>query len=153
MSNNFESYLGKFSEAEWLAAVERLLPAIHEVDRNATQIWFRFFPLELFRFLQTAEDREKAIQKFAIQGDFELKDQIDSSHDFLYGHRYWKEVKAEIEKRAESFKDETADLSKVIEDVASAVKADKSLSLGISAIGLMTLHQVGLEAFKNAGGE
>ena len=153
MSNNLESYLSKFSEADWLAAVEEILPAIHEVDRNATQIWFRFFPLELFRYLEAAEDREKAIQKFVMQGEFELKNQIDSSHKFLYGHRFWKEVKAAIEKTAESFKDEAADLSKVIEDVASTVKTDKSLTLGIAAVGLMTLNQVGPEAFKAAKGE
>jgi len=153
MSNNFESYLNKFSEAEWLAALEKLLPAIHEVDRGATQIWFRFFPLELFRFLESSEDREKALQKFVMQGDFELKNQIDSSHKFLYGHRYWKETKAAIETFAESFNNSSADLSKVIEDLAGMVKADKSLTLGIAAIGLMTLNQVGFEAFKNAKGE
>lgn len=153
MSNNFESYLNKFSEKDWHAAVERLLPAIHEVDRNAVQIWFRFYPLELFRYLEAAEDREKAIQKFVMQGEFELKNQIDSSHKFLYGHRFWKETKAAIEKAAESFKDETADLSRVIEDVAVSVKADKSLTLGIAAVGLMTLNQVGLEVFKAAKGD
>src|SRR5215203_4578945 len=119
MSNNFENYLSKFSEADWLGAIEKLLPAIHEVDRNATQIWFRFYPLELFRYLESADDREKAIQKFVMQGDFELKNQIDSSHKFLYGHRYWKEVKTAIENTAASFKDETTDLSKVIETIAS----------------------------------
>src|SRR5215204_1287905 len=153
MSNKFENYLSKFSEPDWLAALEKLLPAIHAVDQNAVQIWFRFYPLELFRFLESAEDREKAIQKFVMQGDFELKNQIDSSHRFLYGHRYWKDTKAAIEARAESFKDETADLSKVIEDAAGEVKADKSLTLGIAAVGLMTLNQVGLEAFKAAQGE
>jgi ferredoxin len=153
MSNNFETYLNKFRESEWLAAVENLLPAIHEVDRTAVQIWFRFYPLELFRYLESAEDREKAIQKFVMQGDFELKNQIDSSHKFLYGHRFWKETKAAIETYAESFKNAAADLTKVIEDVASTVKADKSLTLGIAAVGLMTLNQVGLEAFKAAKGE
>jgi ferredoxin len=153
MSNNFENYLSKFSEKEWLAAIEKLLPAIHEVDKNAVQIWFRFFPLELFRYLETAEDRAKTMQKLAMQGDFDLKNRIDSSHKFLYGHRFWKEIKAEIAACAESFKDETADLSKVIEDVASAVKGDKSLTLGIAAVGLMTLNQVGFDAFKSAKGE
>jgi ferredoxin len=153
MSNNFENYLNKFSETEWRAAIEKLLPAIHEVDRNATQIWFRFYPLELFRFLESAEDREKAIQKFVMQGEFELKNQIDSSHRFLYGHRYWKETKTAIENYAASFKDEAADLSQVIEEIAGAVKADKSLTLGIAAVGLMTFNQVGLEAFKTAPGE
>ncbi|HEY8562202.1 MAG TPA: 2Fe-2S iron-sulfur cluster-binding protein [Pyrinomonadaceae bacterium] len=153
MSTNFENYLSKFSEAEWLAAVEKLLPAIHEVDKNATQIWFRFYPLELFRFLQTADDRAKAIQKFVMQGDFELKNQIDSSHKFLYGHRYWKEVKAAIENYGASFNNGNADLTAVVEDVAGAVKADKALTLGITAIGLMTLNQVGTEAFKASKGE
>ena len=150
---NLEKYLSKFSETDWLAALGKLLPAIHEVDRNAVQIWFRFYPLELFRYLEAAEDREKAIQKFVMQGDFELKNQIDSSHKFLYGHRYWKETKAAIETLAANFSDENADLDKTIEDAASAVKADKALTLGIAAVGLMTLNQVGLEAFKASKGE
>ncbi len=156
-TTKLESYLNKFNEKDWLAAIEKLLPAIHEVDRTAAQIWFRFFPLEFFRFLETAEDRDKTIYKFALQGDYELKNQIDSSHRFLYGHRFWKETKAGIENRASSFKDENADLSKVIEDIAGAIaekaKADKSLTTGISAVGLMTLNQVGLEAFKATKGD
>lgn len=151
--SNLESYLNKFSENDWLAALEKLLPQIHEVDKNAAQIWFRFYPLELFRYLESSEDREKAIQKFVMQGDFELKNQIDSSHKFLYGHRFWKEVKSAIEANSANFADETADLSKVIEDVAGAVKGEKSLTLGIAAVGLMTLNQVGLEAFKAAKGD
>lgn len=153
MSNNFESYLNKFGESDWLAAVDELLPQIHAVDKNAVQIWFRFYPLALHRFLEAAEDRDKARQKFVMQGDFELKNQIDSSHKFLYGHRFWKETKAALEAYAASFNDESAKLSQVIENVASAVKADKALTLGIAAVGLMTLNQVGLEAFKTAKGE
>ena len=151
--SKLENFLNKFDEKQWFAAIEKLLPAIHEVDKNAVQIWFRFFPLELFRFLETAEDREKTLQKFVMQGEFELKNQIDSSHNFFYGHRFWKEIKAAIEAESVNFADENADLSKVIEDVAGAVKADKSLTLGIAAAGLMTLNQSGLEAFKNAKGD
>lgn len=151
--NNFENYLRKFGEKDWLAAIEKLLPQMHEVDKNATQIWFRFYPLELFRYLQTAEDREKAVQKFVMQGDFELKDQIDTSHKFLYGHRFWKEMKTAIESYAASFKDENADLSQIIEAVAAQVKAEKAFTLGIAAVGLMTFNQVGSEAFKAAKGE
>ena len=140
--NNFETFLNRFSEKDWLAALEKLLPNIHEVDRNAVQIWFRFYPLELFRYLQTAEDREKALQKFVLQGDFELKDQIDTSHKFLYGHRFWKETKTAIESYAASFKDENADLSQIIEAVAAQVKAEKAFTLGIAAVGLMTFNRV-----------
>ncbi|HXH68794.1 MAG TPA: 2Fe-2S iron-sulfur cluster-binding protein, partial [Pyrinomonadaceae bacterium] len=141
---------------DWLKTLENLLPNIHEVDRNATQIWFRFFPLALHRYLQTAEDKAVVVQKFVMQGKFELKDQIDSSHDFLYGHRFWTSVKDEITKRAESFNDENADLSNEIKQIATTVagkvKADESLLVGIVAVGLMTLTQVDLEYFKNAKG-
>jgi ferredoxin len=156
MTTKFEDYLNKFNERDWLATVETLLPAMHAVDRNAVQIWFRFYPLELFRYLQTAEDRESAIQKFVLQGDFDLKNQINSSHHFLYGHRFWTETKTEIENRAASFNGESADLKTAIEEIAQSVaakvKADKSLTTGTAAVGLMTLVQVGLEAFKNAKG-
>ena len=156
MTTKFEEYLNNFTEQNWLAAIEKLVPAIHDVDKNAVQIWFRFYPLELFRYLQNAEDKERAAQKFVLQGDYELKNQIDSSHKFLYAHRFWTETKAEIETRAASFNDENADLSVVIEEiaqtVAAKVRADKSLTISIAAVGLMTLNQVGLDAFKNAKG-
>jgi ferredoxin len=157
INNKLEDFLNKFDENAWLKTLESLLPAIHAVDRNATQIWFRFFPLSLFKYLETAEDKAVAVQKFVMQGKFELKDQIDSSHHFLYGHRFWKDVKDEITKRAESFNDENADLLNEIRQIAKTVaermKAHESLLIGITAVGLMTLTQVGLEDFKKAKGE
>lgn len=152
----FEIYTTKFSEAEWLSALETVVPEIHEVDRNATEIWFRFYPLALFNYLKETEDREQAIRAFAIQGDFELTDQIDTSHSFLYGHRFWPEVKAAIEARAGEFNDNSIDLPgemrKIAATAAEKAKTDVSLTLGIAAVGLMTLAQVGLEAFKAAKG-
>lgn len=153
----FESYLNGFSESDWLSAVELLLPSVHEVDRNAMQVWFRFFPLSLFRYLESAEDREKAIQGFAMQGKYFLRDQIDTSHHFLYGHRYWKTVKAAIEAEAEVFQNENIDLAEEIKQIAAMVaekvKTDISLLIGITATGLMTLIQAGLESFKAASGD
>ena len=155
-TKNFTESLIKFSEADWLAAVSSIAPGIHEVDRNATQIWFRFHPLALLQFLKTAEDRAKAEHQLAMQGNLELHDQVDSSHDFLYGHRFWKETKAAIESHAENFNGELSDLKSEIENIAGIVaektKADKSLTLGIAAVGLMTLNQVNFETFKNAKG-
>ncbi len=152
-----EQYLNKFTETDWLADLEELLPEIHEVDRKAVQIWFRFFPLELYRHVQKAEDREEMIRGFALQGDFELKDQIDTSHHFLYGHRYWKTVKAAIEAEAAVFSGQNlslADEIKSISDmVAEKLKVEAQMVTGIIAVGLMTLNQVGLEAFKTASGE
>ncbi len=157
MENAFFSYLNKYDEAAWAAAVENLLPQIHEVDRNAIVIWFRFYPLGLFRALESAEDREAAIRGFALQGDFLLKDQIDRSHEFLYGHRYWKAVKAAIEAEAAVFEGREIELDEEIRQIAAMVaekvKADTSLLIAITAAGMMTLVQSGLEAFKAAAGE
>ena len=157
MSNKYEDFLNKFNENDWLQALYEVLPTIHEVDRNAVQIWFRFFPLSLFRYLQSAEDKAVAIQKFVMQGNYELKDQIDSSHKFLYGHRFWQDVKEAIVNRADSFNNESSNLSDEIKQIARIV-ADKSkvsepLTIAISAIGLMTLTQTGLENFKNSDGK
>lgn len=153
----YENFLNQTDEKAWMTALTTLLSEIHEVDRTATQIWFRFYPLDLFRKLEAAEDRAAMIQKFVMQGDYELKNQIDSSHKFLYGHRFWKEVKNAIVSRAESFKGENADLAQEIKAIAKEVaaqkKVDESLLVGITAAGLMTLTQSGYETFKNAEGK
>ncbi|MCY7377412.1 MAG: (2Fe-2S)-binding protein [Pyrinomonadaceae bacterium] len=156
MTTTFENFLNKFNEQQWLGVLTSVLPEIHEVDRNAAQIWFRFYPLELFRYLQTAENKEKAIQQFVMQGEYELKNQIDSSHRFLYGHRFWKETKDAINKHAENFEGANADLAHEIRRIAKAAavaaKTDANLTVGITMVGLMTLVQVGFDAFKQSAG-
>lgn len=156
MTTKFESFLNNIDEKEWLKIVEDLSANIHEVDRDAVKIWFRFYPLSLQRYLQNAEDQSVAIQKFVLQGDWELKNQIDSSHHFLYGHRFWKETKNAIEKRLESFDANVGDLAieakQLAQNVANDTKANVTLTLGIALVGLMTLNQVGSEAFKSASG-
>src|SRR5215813_4694590 len=101
----FETFLRQHDEESWSATLTTLLRSIHEVDRSATQIWFSFYPLALFQALAQADDPEQLVQKLLIQGNYLLKDQIDSSHTFLYGHRYWPEVKRETEKYAREFSD------------------------------------------------
>ena len=96
----FETYLNGQSEEAWSAALATLLRSIHEVDRNATQIWFAFYPLSLFRALEAAQDREKLVHELLLQGDYQLKTQIDTSHHFLYGHRFWPQVKRAVEEYA-----------------------------------------------------
>ena len=166
-TSDLVAYLQKFTEPEWLSAIEELLPEIHEVDRKAVQIWFRFFPLELHRHVQAAQDRDEMIRGFALQGDFELKNQIDTSHHFLFGHRYWKAVKAAIEAAAMSVPPAVAGgltgspdtnwltntIRTIAKSAATEAKADTSLFTAITAVGLMTLNQVGMEAFKAAPGE
>src|ERR1700716_4076481 len=92
-SNAFEIYLSQQGEEAWAANLTTLLRSVHEVDKNATQIWFSFYPLSLFRAFQAAPDRELLSAQLLMKGVYHLKDQIDSSHRFLYGHRYWPEVK------------------------------------------------------------
>lgn len=155
--NNYENFLNQFSEEEWFETIKKLSPEMHEVDRNAAQIWFRFYPLALHRFLEKTEDKAKAVQKFVMQGDYELADQIDTSHDFLYGHRFWKDVKTAVENRAVDYKGAKVSLEGEIKSLAETVsgktKTEKPLLLGISAVGLMTLVQTGFDKFKAASGE
>jgi ferredoxin len=154
----FETFLNKHDEEAWSATVTALLRSIHEVDKAATQIWFAFYPLGLFCALQEAEDPEKLMQQLLMQGNYYLKDQIDSSHTFLYGHRYWAEVKKAVERHAEAF-DRTSNtpltdqIVAVAGDAANRLKVDRSLIVGITAAAFMTVRQTGLTAFKTARDE
>ena len=153
----FEKFLNQQNDESWSAALATLLRSIHEVDRNATQIWFAFYPLPLFQALNHAEDREKLVQQLLLQGDYDLKDQIDTSHRFLYGHRFWPQVKRAIEAHADAFNEtDRAGLADQVLAVAHAAaqqtKAHESLLAGITAVGFMTLRQTGLPSFKSAAG-
>ena len=153
----FDNFLDQHDEEAWSATLTTLLRSIHEVDQNATQIWFAFYPLALFQALRRADDPEKLRQQLLIQGKFELKDQIDSSHRFLYGHRFWPQVKKAVEQHARSFSPSERALADrilgVAEEVARQVKADRSLVVGITAVAFMTVQQTGLEVFEKAPGK
>jgi len=134
-----------------------LLRSIHEVDRNATQIWFSFYPLPLARALSQSENREKIVQQLLLQGDYELGAQVDKSHHFLYGHRFWPQVKKAVEQHADSFnqtlRTPLADqILAVAQSGAGQTKHDQSLLVGITAVAFMTVQQVGLATFKSAPG-
>jgi ferredoxin len=153
----FEHFLQRHDEADWAQVVNELLPATHEVDRNATQIWFAFFPLALLRALEAADDPAQLAQRLLLQGKYYLKDQIDSSHTFLYGHRFWPEVKQAVGAHAANFKptDQASladQIRAVARTVAAARKLDESLLVGITAVAFMTVQQVRLAAFKRTPG-
>jgi len=156
--NSFETFLNLHDEESWSAALATLLRSIHDVDRNATQIWFAFYPLTLWRVLNQSEDREKLAQQLLLQGSYDLKEQIDSSHRFLYGHRFWPQVKQAVEHHAES-PNQTGQASladqilTVARDVAKQLKQNESLLVGITAVAFMTVQQAGLAAFKAAPGK
>ncbi len=154
---SFEGFLKQQDEEAWSATLTTLLRSIHEVDRNATQIWFAFYPLSLFQALDQSDDPATLSQRLLLQGKFYLKDQIDSSHTFLYGHRYWPEVKAAVQTHAHQFPigDNpllSDQIQSVAQQVAKAAKIDESLMIGITAVAFMTIRQVGLAAFEAAPG-
>jgi len=151
-----EQFLSQLDEESWAATLTALLRSIHEVDKLATQIWFAFYPLGLFRALAVAEDPAGLAQRLLLQGKYELKDQIDASHTFLYGHRYWPEVKAAVVAAAESPATDSTPLADQIIAVARGIaarsKVEESRLIGITAVAFMTLTQVGLALFKAAPG-
>src|SRR5437773_154785 len=56
----FINFLNQCDEKAWSAAVSKLIPSIHEVDRTATQIWFSFYPLGLYQALAVAREAAAA---------------------------------------------------------------------------------------------
>ncbi|HVQ36227.1 MAG TPA: 2Fe-2S iron-sulfur cluster-binding protein [Pyrinomonadaceae bacterium] len=153
----FENWLHQHGDEAWAATLTTLLRSIHEVDKNATQIWFAFYPISLFQAFQQADDADELARQLLMKGVYPLREQIDSSHKFLYGHRYWPEVKKAVESFAAGYQTGDTSLSdqilKVAGDSARAAGVDQSLSIGITAVAFMTLQQVGLDAFAAAKGE
>ena len=156
----FENFLQGHDETAWARVLNDLLPAIHEVDRNATAIWFAFHPLALARAFDQTDEPALLAQKLLMQGEYQLAEQIDSSHAFLYGHRYWPEVKQAVAAHAARFAEATGEETRLTDQIRSVArevwtqkKVEESLLVGITAIAFMTLQQVGLAAFAAAPGE
>ena len=153
----FEAHLSRFSPGDWATAVETLAPEIHPIDLDATRVWCAFFPLQLHMALSAATpDELPALErKLGLMGKWRLEDQIDSSHTFLYGHRYWPQTKRAVL----AISAETtfpAGLPEIITRVADHVSrtcsVDRDQLIGISIAGLMTLRQTGIEAFTSGSG-
>ena len=157
MQTTLEQFLSRQNEEAWAATLTTLLRSIHEVDKNATQIWFAFYPLSLFTALQQAEDKDELAKRLLLQGRYELKDQIDSSHTFLYGHRFWPQVKKAVEAFANAFdavkQTQLSDQILIVaRETAAIVNVDSSLLIGITAVAFMTIQQASLAEFENAPG-
>jgi ferredoxin len=153
----FEAFLNQHNTSAWVNARNSLTPSIHEVDRNATVLWFHFFPLRLAQAFARSEDADQLARDLRLDGNYRLADQHDTSHWFLYGHRYWPAVKAAIVKRAESKAPPSSlDLVSIVRDVAkevaSAAAVEETRTIGIVAVGVMTLQQIGLAAFRKETG-
>ena len=145
--------VAKRSQADWRQALADISASIHPVDRESTRIWFAFWPLDLMESLR--ENPEEMARVMDLEGRWRLSEQIDSSVGFLYGAHFWSRVKKQVLALAgrEGADSESRSLESMIREVAEAVASDVSkdvsLTLGISAVGLMMLRQVGIEALES----
>lgn len=159
MSDLFAA-LRRLTAGDWNRALDALTPSIHPIDQNATRIWFAFFPLSLHLTLEAAAaegpDRVTAVeQSLRLMGRWRLADQVDSSHTFLFAHRYWPQVKSAI-----AGFDAPIDAAMPLAEIASAAadaaartaRVDPEMLYGMVLVGLMTLRQAGPAAFAAAPG-
>ncbi len=135
------------SQQEWDSVIDHLAPGIHPVDRDATRIWFAFWPLKLARGLRETEDLEALIREWRLEGNYRLEQQLPESLAFLWGCHYWPEI-AEAVLAADS---DSGDLKQLIRDTAEkaaeATGVEPPLLLGAAAAALMALQQIGVEDF------
>ncbi len=150
----FHHLLSNYDEDQWNQILQELLPLVHPVDQDATQIWFSFWPLKLARSLQNSTDPTVTVKTLELDGKYRLDQQMDSSIAFFYAFRYWGIVKKAIFDVSES-KTVSAEMNllNVIRSVASQVadfcQIDESVVLGITAAGFMMFEQVGVSAFES----
>src|SRR5262245_44243245 len=95
-SQDLYQHLAQYKTSDWSSMVERLAPTIHAIDREATRIWFAFFPLDLHLDLEATSDPAGRAYALGLMGRWKLADQIDTSHRFLFAHRYWPQTKAAV---------------------------------------------------------
>lgn len=149
MKELFAAFLAQHDDAAWVRAIERIESAIHPVDRTATRIWFHFFPLALQQLMERADAADLARQ-MTLAGRWRLADQIDESHGFLFGHRYWPDAKREVlayvgGPASPGSLDLGAQIQELAARTARATGAEATEVCGIAAIALRTLQQVGEE--------
>jgi ferredoxin len=139
-------FLEARSQAEWLSALDEISSSIHPVDREATRIWFAFWPLELHQALRQAKDPAEIVRLMDLEGKWRLSEQLDSSVSFLFGAHYWPQVKrAVLETHSAASIAET--IRAIARKASGAAGVDESVVLGIAAAGLMAFRQLGADAF------
>ncbi|MBL8140468.1 MAG: (2Fe-2S)-binding protein [Acidobacteria bacterium] len=153
-----ERYLHGHRHTDWLVALSDLRAVMHEVDQRATRIWCYQWPVDVARALAAAPDRDAAVRAMWLQGRFDLAEQVDTSHAFLYGHRFWSLVKQTVTEVAVSGDEVPATglhelVRRMADNAAARARMDVSLLVGITAVALMTLQHVGLEAFRKTRGQ
>lgn len=149
------AYLAQFDDAVWLRVVDRLGRAIHPVDQAATYIWFHLYPLRLQGAMDATSDPVGLAGRLGLEGRWRLAEQVQTSHRFLFGHRYWPDVRDAVVGCATGpdvpgSLDLAAQVQALAREVADRLRVDPSLLVGITAVALRTLQQVGLDRFEAA---
>lgn len=151
----FHSFLVEHDQRYWNQLLSRIVPSLHPVDQAATQIWFSFWPLKLSRALHQSDDPVQTAKDLELDGSYRLEDQLDSSVEFLYGCRYWPQVKKAVLAHARSCTDPAGmnlqmHILKTADTLAAVENVVQSLLLGITATGFMVFQQVGVTVFSGA---
>jgi ferredoxin len=152
----FLAFLAQHDDGAWLRAVDRISASIHPVDRVATRIWFHFYPLTL-QELMARPDASSLARRMTLAGRWNLAEQIDTSHRFLFGHQHWPRARAAVLGYVESAASPgSLDLGAQIREIAARSADDSGVDvdelLGITAIALRTLQQVGPAALAASDG-
>ena len=119
---------------------------MHPVDREATRIWFSFYPVAFHEVVEREGQSRDFVTVYQVRGTFRLREMVDTSHSFLYAHAYWPEVKRAILDWA----GEPVDLAGAARVGAERSGVAVDLALGLALIGLMTLRQTGVAGFGGA---
>jgi ferredoxin len=150
---DLEHYLAQHDDHAWHRTAGLLEAETHQVDRTAVRIWLSFFPIALSSLLAGPHDRVEFERRLLLRGRYRLADQADTSHAFLYGHRYWPQVKRAVVEYAERASGRFAGpLAGVVRDLArdlgAAMSLDRTRLTAIVVVGLNTVQQIGLDAFR-----
>ena len=149
----FEDYLGKHDEQTWVKTLDLIHSDIHQIDRDATQIWFSFWPLKLAQLLDTEKNLENTFKKFQLDGNPQLREQVNESVKFLFGARFWVPVKKAVLAYSKENLDPKAlrleqHILKLSHQIGNQLNIETKLLVGIVAISLMILSQVGFASLK-----
>lgn len=148
------AYLSQFDDAGWLRVVDRIQQSIHPVDRAATSIWFHLFPLALQRAM-LRPDAATLARRMTLAGHWQLAEQPHTSHHFLYAHRYWAEARQAVLDYVDAAQppaslDLAAQVHAIATQAALRARVRADVLLGIAAVALRTLAQVGPDVFGSA---
>ncbi len=151
----YDVFLGQIGEEEWNGTLSRLLPSIHPVDQQATQIWFGFWPLKLSRLVKDSSDLKETARELLLDGNYRLEEQLDASLTFLYGSLYWTQIKQALNAHADAYEELQRlgleeQIRELTDGLAKQLGIDSSLLLGTVAIAFMALAQLGQDFFSTA---